>query len=99
MMSPSPNPPGNSLVNPPANPLANTVPANNLADLVVSSSNPSNDFPSDPQETGILSFRKKKVALYVWHHGGRAAAKHFKIHHKNVQRWLKNEQNEIKYPQ
>ena len=29
---------------------------------------------------------------------GRAASKHFKIHHKNVQRWLKDEFDTIKSP-
>lgn len=48
--------------------------------------------PTVPEEApGSSSVRsrysigqKKKVASYARFHGGRAAAKHFKIHHKNV---------------
>ena len=42
--------------------------------------------------------QKKKVATYARFHGGRAAAEHFKMHHKNVQRWLKEEIETIKHP-
>ena len=40
--------------------------------------------------------QKKKVAQYAQFHGGRAASKHNKIHHKNVQRWLKDDLDAIK---
>ena len=39
--------------------------------------------------------QKKKVATYARFHGGRAAAEHFKMHHKNVQRWLKEEMDTL----
>ncbi len=42
------------------------------------------------------SAQKKKVAQYARFHGGRAASRHYKIHHKNVQRWLKSELDVIK---
>ncbi len=42
--------------------------------------------------------QKKRVAQYARHHGGRAAARHFKIHHRSVQRWLKDELDTIKHP-
>ena len=81
---------------PPAPVIPPAIPANPPVNLVVPSSNPSSDLPSDPPFTSTQAVRtryslaqKKKVALYARHHGGRAAAKHFKIHHKNVQRWLK----------
>ena len=44
------------------------------------------------------SAAQKKVAEYAHFHGGRAAAKHFKVHHKNVQRWLKEELDTMKNP-
>jgi transposase-like protein len=34
--------------------------------------------------------QKKKVAYYARHHGIRKAASQYGIHHRNVQRWVKN---------
>ena len=31
------------------------------------------------------------MARYTRYHGARAAARHFRVHHKNYQRWLKEE--------
>ena len=48
--------------------------------------------------TRYSAAQKKKVAQYARFHGGRAASKHFNIHHKNVQRWLKEELDTVKHP-
>ena len=42
--------------------------------------------------------QKKKVAYYTRHHGIRKASRHFRVHHKNVQRWVKNQVSSIKNP-
>ena len=42
--------------------------------------------------------QKNKVALYVRHHGIRKAARHYGVHHRNVQRWVKIQVSEIKNP-
>ena len=42
--------------------------------------------------------QKKKVAYYARHHGIRKALRHFGVHHKNVQRWVKNQVSSIKNP-
>ena len=35
--------------------------------------------------------QKAKIARYTRYHGARAAVRHFGVHHKNCQRWLKEE--------
>ena len=42
--------------------------------------------------------QKKKVAYYARHHGICKASRHFGVHHKNVQRWVKNQVSSIKNP-
>ena len=42
--------------------------------------------------------QKAKITQYTRHHGARAAGKHFGIHHKNCQRWLKEELDKTKNP-
>lgn len=42
--------------------------------------------------------QKKKVAYYARHHGIHKASRHFGVHHKNVQRWVKNQVSSIKNP-
>ena len=42
--------------------------------------------------------QKSKVAYYARHHGIRKAAKHYGIHHSNVQRWMKDQVTAIKNP-
>ena len=42
--------------------------------------------------------QKKKVAYYARHHGIQKASRHFRVHHKNVQRWVKNQVSSIKNP-
>ena len=63
------------------------------------------DGPSTEEASGSSLIRarysaaqKKKVAQYARFHGGRTASKHFNIHHKNVQRWLKEELDTMKHP-
>ena len=41
--------------------------------------------------TRYSATQKKKIAEYARFHGCRAAARHFKIHHRNAERWLKEE--------
>ena len=41
--------------------------------------------------TRYSATQKKKIADYARFHGCRAAARHFKIHHRNAERWLKEE--------
>ena len=41
--------------------------------------------------TRYSASQKKKIAEYARFHGCRAAARHFKIHHRNAERWLKEE--------
>lgn len=40
--------------------------------------------------------QKAKVARYARFHGPRAAARHYSIHHKNAQRWLKEDYDKVK---
>ena len=90
------DPPADPPANPPADPSSGPLPVD-----------PPTDPPADPvvprahhpgPSTSIRArysyAQKKKVA----HYAGVAAAKHFKIHHKNVQRWLKDELDTIKHP-
>ncbi len=42
------------------------------------------------------SSQKAKVACYTRLHGPRAAGRHFCIHHKNAQRWLKEDYDKVK---
>ena len=42
--------------------------------------------------------QKVKIAQYARYHGVRAAGRHFCIHHKNCQRWLKEELDKMKNP-
>ena len=42
--------------------------------------------------------QKSRVANYARHHGIRKASRYYGIHHKNVQRWMKNQVAEIKNP-
>lgn len=50
-----------------------------------------------PQPVNIYIHRrysrgqKSKVACYERHHGIRKAARHYDIHHRNVQRWVKDQ--------
>ena len=39
--------------------------------------------------------QKAKVARYARFHGSRAAARHYSIHHKNAQRWLKEDLDKV----
>ena len=41
---------------------------------------------------------KKKVAYYARHHGIRKAARYYGVQHRNVQRWVKEQVNEIAKP-
>ena len=42
--------------------------------------------------------QKRTVAYYARHHGIRKAARHYGIHHRNVQRWVKNQVTSLKNP-
>ena len=42
--------------------------------------------------------QKLKIAQYARHHGARAAGRHFGIHHKKCQWWLKDELDKMKNP-
>ena len=42
--------------------------------------------------------QKSEVAYYARHHGIRKAAKHYGIHHRNAQRWMKDQVTAIKNP-
>ena len=42
--------------------------------------------------------QKRMVAYYARHHGIRKAARHYGIHHRNVQRWVKNQVTSLKNP-
>ncbi len=42
--------------------------------------------------------QKSKVANYARHHGIRKASRHFGIHHRNVQRWVKSQVAVLKNP-
>lgn len=42
--------------------------------------------------------QKSKVAHYARHHGIRKAARHYGIHHRNVQRWMKDQVTATKNP-
>ena len=69
---------------------------------VVPHAGPSTSIEKAPGNKTIRSrhsfAQKKKVAQYARFHEGRAASKHYKIHHKNVQRWLKDDLDAIKNP-
>ena len=78
-----------------------------LAKLVDYSSS-SQEEPSDERDEPATSKKrmhrmysveqKKKVAYYARHHGIRKASRRFGVHHKNVQRWVKNQVSSIKNP-
>ena len=75
-----------------------------LAKLVDYTSS-SQEEPSDERDEPATSMhrmysveQKKKVAYYTRHHGIRKASRHFGVHHKNVQRWVKNQVSSIKNP-
>lgn len=42
--------------------------------------------------------QKDKIAYYVRHHGIRATARHYSVHHRNVQRWMSESLEKIKNP-
>lgn len=42
--------------------------------------------------------QKKKVAYYARHHGIRAAARRYGVHHRNVEHWLAEQMDEITNP-
>ena len=42
--------------------------------------------------------QKAKVSYYARHHDPRAATRHFSVHHKNVERWMKASVDEMKNP-
>ena len=42
--------------------------------------------------------QKRMVAYYARHHGLRKAARHYGIHHRNVQRWVKDQVASLKTP-
>ena len=42
--------------------------------------------------------QKRMVANYARHHGIRKAARHYGIHHRNVQRWVKSQVTSLKNP-
>ena len=43
--------------------------------------------------------QKSAVAHYARHHGIRAASRHYGVHHKNVQWWMKDQISKIKNTQ
>ena len=58
------------------------------------------DAPVKKKQLHKMYSRKQKsaVALYARHHGIRAAARHFGVHHKNVQRWRNEQVSKIRNP-